>query len=184
MRDLFELGVKPYKRNEPAFRPPTDEEIAGFEKHFGVRLPDDYVWFIRTFNGGRAGAVDTFTTGNGYPCSVGRFFYLLPEDPSRLDKVHHPNGWEFGNLWAETRSIREAVGRNRALGGLEDVSGQLTEAIVPFASDTGNASCFVFDFREKSPPVCLAVASRGFSLVKLADSFGEFVDGLREVRGG
>lgn len=182
MRDLTELGLEPYDRRAPAFRPPTDAEVAAFESAFDVRLPDEYVRFLRSFNGGRRPRVSAFTTANGYTTEIDRFCYLLPEDPKRLDRKHHPKGWEFGNLWAETRELRAAVRRNLKLDGLDDVRGQLTERVVPFAVDTGGASMFVFDLRTSAPGVCLAVASRGFALVPLADSFEAFIDSLQEFR--
>lgn len=180
MRDLSELGIKPYRRREPAFRAPSVDEIGRFEATFGVELPPDYVRFLHHYNGGRAGSINAFTTPSGYTCAVGRFYYLLPEDPERIDKRVHPNGWESGNLWAETKALRTAIISNMDLPGLHDVREQMTDRIVPFGCDNGNASQFVFDLRTPQTAVCLAIAERGFSLVALTRSFSEFIDSLHE----
>src|SRR5262245_11506275 len=105
MRDLNELGLRPLNRREGQLPHPPDEEIVRFEEALRLKLPADYVAFLRQFNGARP-TTNAFTTASGYTCAVGTFFYLLPETPERLpDKQFHPNGWEFNNLWAETRSI-------------------------------------------------------------------------------
>jgi hypothetical protein len=174
MRDLSLLGLKPFSRREPAFRAPTDAEVAAFEAAFDARLPAEYVEFLRQFNGGRHPDVCAFTTKSGYTTAIDRFHYLLPEDPKRVDKKHHPCGWESGNLWAETRELRAAVRRNSKLEGLDDVRDQLTDRVVPFGIDNGGASLFVFDLRVSPPAVCLAVASRGFA----PGSLSRFVCGL------
>jgi hypothetical protein len=176
MRELSQLGIKPYSRREPAFRPPTNREVAEFEGVFDARLPEAYIGFLRQFNGGRHPEISAFTTASGYTTVIDRFHYLLPEKPGAASQG---GGWEYGNLWAETRQLRAAVRQNGELSGLEDVRDQLTDRVVPFAIDNGGASQFVFDLRQSPAPVCLAVASRGFSLVALADSFAEFIDGLQ-----
>ena len=180
MRNPAELGLQPYSRREPALRPPTDEEVAAFESSFDMRLPQEYVEFLRKFNGARYPKLSAFTTASGYTTVIDRFYYLLPENPERVDRKHHPNGWEFGNLWAETRELRAAIKRSDGFKGLADVREDITERVVPFGIDSGGASQFVFDLRVSSRRVCLAVASRGFALVPLADSFAAFIDSLHE----
>ena len=175
MRDLSDLRIKPLRRREGSFRSPTISEISNFEMTFGVRLPADYVAFLNRFNGG-VPEKNTFDTASGYSTNVGRFFFLLPETHGGVDKRSRADSY---NVWSETRRLRMAVGLNIGLVGLADVRDQMTDRIVSFAIDNGNASMFVFDYRTSQPKVCLAVASRGFSLIPLAESFSHFIDNLR-----
>jgi hypothetical protein len=176
MHDLHELGIEPPGRCG-LLRPPTEDEIRDFERHFGVRLARDYVDFLSAHNGGRP-KLNSFKTKSGYLCGIGSFHYLLPEDPLRQDLVHHPNGWEFGNLWAETRELQNMIRRwSREMPTVREVS---TDQVVPFAYDTGNAKAFAFDLRYDPHPVCMVIVDDRFRVSILAGSFTEFVDQLYE----
>ncbi|EKE67535.1 SMI1/KNR4 family protein [Gallaecimonas xiamenensis] len=51
MRDVSELNI--YYQNKVVEKPvPSDSDILSFEKKYGVKLPEDYVSFIQTVNGG------------------------------------------------------------------------------------------------------------------------------------
>jgi hypothetical protein len=176
MRDLIELGMKP-PRQLGEFKPPSGEQVRSFERHFNVSLPADYLAFLGQFNGGRPTA-SWFATKSGYRSCIGSFNYLLPEDPQRLDPVHHPDGWEFGNIWAETRELRKTI--LRVMEELPVVKEISTADVIPFARDNGNSSVFAFDVRKNSPTVCLIVVSDGFRIVPLMETFGDFIDQLYE----
>ena len=179
MRDLNELGIRPPVKTG-LLRPPTSAEIQAFEDHFGVRLPGDYLAFLQGQNGGIPTAC-WFTSESGYRSCIGSFHYLLPEDPQRLDLLHDPNGWEFGNVWAETRELRKTIRAvMERLAAVRDIS---TEQVIPFAADNGNASIFAFDVRKNPPSVCMIVVEDGFRIVPLTDSFSSLIDLLQEDEG-
>ncbi|MFO0966220.1 MAG: SMI1/KNR4 family protein [Gemmataceae bacterium] len=152
MRNLDELNVneggRPVTRNQP-----TAAELSDFQSHFGISLPDDYVFFLRHSNGGHPernafrpkGLIEDVLWG------VSRF-YFLNDDRDDLE-----------GLWGASKAWRGALHRN----------------IVPIADDDGgNQILLLFD--RKPPSVELCIHDEGMRLVHVADSFGEFIDMLTE----
>jgi len=101
MRDLGELnmneGGRPVRRS-----PPTDFQISEFEVHFAVKLPGDYLTFLRQSNGGNPelGAYQPKGLVQPVLCGVDRF-YFLSDDHQDLEGV-----------WQATREWRTALGKN------------------------------------------------------------------------
>ena len=79
MRELTELSIKPIGNHRP-FRFPTDDNIREFEKVFGVKLPDDYIQFLRFKNDGTP-KMNFLNAGKGY--TLNDFFGL--GDPQDIE---------------------------------------------------------------------------------------------------
>lgn len=150
MRDLNELNIN--EGGDPVDRAaPTEREIASFEAHFGVRLPDDYLQLLRHSNGGHP-ELDCYIpkgASEKYLREVGEF-YQLGDDKDDL-----------GGLWRATSEWRSATGKN----------------IVPIgASQGGDQIVLSYDLSPASVWLCLH--DEEFAMVFVADSFGEFIDML------
>src|SRR5579871_6743623 len=101
MRDLNELNVN--EGGRPVTRkPPTDTQIADFQSHFGIVLPNEYLVFLHHSNGGhpernslkpKGRVADVF-------CGVSRFYHLN-HDKDDLE-----------GLWAATRDWRRVLSGN------------------------------------------------------------------------
>ncbi len=150
MRDLRELNIN--EGGRPVVRtPPTDAQVAGFEAHFGVELPSDLVDLIRHSDGGHP-TVDAFQPHGLIEeelWGINRFCYLNDDQQS------------LSGIWGATRDWGEATSRN----------------VVAVAEDgCGNAILLLFD--HNPPTVELCVHYENYKLFHVADSFGEFIDGL------
>jgi hypothetical protein len=157
MRDVAELQFGPYGSGRP-YPPPSLESIGEYEDHFHVRLPPSYVAFLRVANGGAA-KVNAVRLGNDY-VRVNDFYGL----GSRERGEHRApiDGWDYGNLWAETRV------RGNLLG----------ERTVPIG-ESGGADIFFLDCRHTPAPVRLLDGSTR-EIRDVAPSFDAFVDALTE----
>jgi len=152
MRNLDELNVNEGGRPVTR-RPPTAAQIANFQSHFGVVLPDDYLALLRHSNGGHPeqdsfkpkGLVEDVFWG------VNRF-YFLNEDQDDLE-----------GLWAATKEWRGVLHTN----------------IVPIGNDGGGNQLLLL-FGQDPPSVELCIHDEGMRNIHVADSFGEFIDMLTE----
>lgn len=157
MRDLMELGLKKYG-NRP-FPPFSDAQLREFEASFGVKLPADYISFLRFANGGtsRLSVYDDPAMEWG---EINDFYGLGRREG---DEAAAKEGkWETGNLWGETRAFKIHLQQDRA---------------VPFGRDGGGNRLFI-NFRQADCGVSrLIVATR--KDYRIAASFEEFIDMLR-----
>lgn len=152
MRDLAELNIN--EGGRPVTRaPPTKQQIREFESLFAVELPEDYLVLLQHSNGGHP-EVDSFQLPGpeeGALLGVNRFYHLGD------DKNDHEGLWRAATAW----------------------EGRTSSRMVPFANDPGGNQ-LMFDFGCQPPAVKLCIHDEDFRIVHLADSFGEFIDGLVE----
>lgn len=156
MRDVGELGIRWF--DDPPPGPPTGSELAAFEKKFGVKLPEDYLAFLRRANGGSP-TLRRFNA-DGEEWSIEEFYRLAPPRlPTREDVgLAADDEFDFGNLWHETEDLRERVGGR----------------LVPIASDAfGNI--FALDCRASSAPVVVVDFGDNRRQRHIADAFSEFL---------
>jgi hypothetical protein len=150
VRDLSELNIN--ERGKPVTREaPSDEVIDAFERHFGLKLPTNYVGLLRHANGGHP-ELDSFEpTGrlDAARWAVNRFYHLD-------DDKNSPS-----SLWMATEKWRPILGKDA----------------LPFASD-GGGNQFILDVKNTQPAVKVCIHDEGFRLVDLAPFFEVFVDGL------
>ena len=155
MRDPRELRIR--RLEDDSHPPPTDAEVKRFEKHFKVTLPPDYVRFLRLVNGGSPD-VGRFKVGKRDEWAIDSFFYLAREQGPDEDD---PDGWEYENLWAETRIWRPLLGKST----------------VPIAGD-GFGNVILLNFADKPPSICVADHEAGNKLIPVARDFAAFLDML------
>ena len=160
MRDLTQLGFRRYGGRP--FPPFSDEMLHTFEAAFGVKLPDEYVQFLRFYNGGTLAmsAYDDPAMGEG----EFNDFYGLGNRESD-DKAAAAGKWEYGNLWEETRIFRTYLLSGRG---------------VPFAQDGGSNQLYL-DFSDVGAPINRLIVATKKSY-PIATDFGTFVDMLHEYR--
>lgn len=154
MRDLSEIGMR--QRPSSGHRAaPTDAEIGAFESAFSVRLPRDYVAFLRYCNGGHPqlefcpipGQSDNF----GVSASI---FYFLNSSEKNSSE----------NLWYETLLHQNELGAKQ----------------IPIADD-GLGNQIVLDCSTAIPCVLALLHDSEVEKVVVAPTFGEFVDRLSEA---
>src|SRR5688572_6087547 len=147
MRDLRELKVN--VGGKPVQRPaPTPDEVAAFEAYLGARLPQAYRGFLEFANGGHP-QVGSFIPLGGDPSdkwAVNRFYHLGPD---RDDP---------GNIWKVTKGWRAVLGPQS----------------LPIANDGGGNQIFI-NFSSTPPSVELCIHDESFRIVRVADSFEDFV---------
>lgn len=142
--------------------PATVEAIEAFEKRHDIRLPDDYRSFLVSQNGGR-------------PEMASRVFTFQKEDGSISDSLVD---WFSGLIESEDYSLEEdfSVYEDRI------PSGMLPIACDPFGNRillgvrTPSVSGLWFWDHEIEP-----MNIRESGIYKIADSFEQFVEGLRPV---
>lgn len=151
MRDLSELNInvggKPVRR-----RAPTRDDIESFQKHFGIRLPEDYLDLLRFSNGGcpELDCIDPVGRPGAERIAVNHFCYL--DDDER---------WVDWSLWQATEEWRPVLGKNS----------------FPFAR-TGCGDPIFLDLRTSPPSVKRCIHDDCFAIVGIAPSFEVFIDGL------
>lgn len=150
MRDLSELNIN--EGGRPVERPaPSRSVIEAFERHFGLRLPLNYVALLEYANGGHP-ELDTFGLNrepDAAHWAVNWFFHLDDDKGS------------VSSLWTATEKWQRILGKKA----------------LPFALD-GGGNPFFLDFDTTPPSVKVSVHDEGFRIVNLAPSFEVFLDGL------
>ena len=159
MRDIDELGPRPYRQN--SLGPVREEEIQAFESHYSISLPNSFRKFLYALNGGRVQL-------RRYPDSVQGYgeiddFYGLGRK-AEDDELALVNSWDLGNLWGETRRLQQRLGNG----------------LVPFARDAGDNQLFI-DFRSPVPCVHRLIAEMNTTYL-VSPSYEEFIDSLQEVQ--
>lgn len=61
----------------PGDQPPTDEGLDRLQQEMGVKLPDDFTWFLKTFGGGN------FAFASVYSADQSSDLYLIQNQSSR-----------------------------------------------------------------------------------------------------
>ena len=151
MRDLRELNLN--EGGRPVTRkPPSDAQIAAFQSHFGIVLPEDYIVFLRHSNGGHPER-DAFRPKGLVDGLFGvAYFYRLNDDQA-----------DVSGVWAATTAWRNALSANVAAIG-----------------DDGGGNQILLCFDGNSASVKLCIHDEAMRLIHVADSFSEFIDMLRE----
>jgi hypothetical protein len=159
------------RRIEDRGPPLVPEDLAAFEREIGHALPEDYRAFLETCNGGYAG---------------GRFWFRgpTPEDESADAGVNDFGGLRDDHGYLSLREARETY------QGEED---RIPRSLIWIADDPfGNAICLGLDGLERGriyfwdhenepdPDEWDGEVDTAGNLQLLAESFSEFVAGLRE----
>ena len=151
--------------------PLTSEDVAAFEREIGHTLPGDYRRFLETCNGGYVG---------------GRFWFVgpTPEDESADAGVHHVGGLRDDHDYLSLRDNRHAY---------QVEEDWIRRGLIWIADDPfGNAIClgleglargriYFWDHENMpAPDEWDGEVETAGNLQLLAESFTEFVAGLRE----
>jgi hypothetical protein len=149
MRNLDELGFFEIGI-KPNRQPPTAKLINEFQTLYGIEFPADYLALLRYSNGGysKLNAFVLQGLADGEVWCLDHFYHLS-EDREDLS-----------GLWAATPGWRAALSRN----------------VIPIATD-GCGNQVLIDF-DQPPSIELCIHDEAMVLVRVADSFGEFVDML------
>ena len=153
MRDLRELQIG---GDEHFVRPtPTEAAFSSFQSRFGVKLPDDYIRFLRFSNGGYPKLDTIELTNQPGACrwTIHHFYYL----DSDIDSL--------GCIWRATQEWRPILGKH-ALPIAEDAFGNL----------------FYLDLSTTPASVNLCVHDDAFEIIELAHSFEAFIDCLKAAK--
>jgi hypothetical protein len=157
MRDLTELGIKPYgTRPYPSF---TDASLREFEDAYDVQLPPEYLKFLRFANGGALEVSEFTDPSTGQIGGINDFYGLGNRDNDERAAID--GKFDHGNLWGGTRIFRT----------------QFKHAGVPLARDGGGNRLFL-DYR--IDPACvtrLILATQ--QVYQIAPSFEQFLALLR-----
>ena len=163
MRSPSELGIRSYGKRRP-YAAPSPENLHAFEERYSLRLPSDYVQFLRTVNGGAP------TLDRAGDLGVNDFFGLGPAEPMTVSPPE--GGWDHGNLWAETRVFRHFFAE----------LGIPTDSRVPIARD-GGGGLWLIDCKTPAGAVDF-VTMESRRLRRCSESFAEFLDGFQPRRRG
>ena len=150
MRDLRELNIQPLYGQVNV--PPTESSIAEFERTYALQLPEDYLAFLRLFNGGH------------------------PElDTVLLDEIEVGAGWAVNHFF----SLDEEKAPYISLWwGIEMHRPTLGPSALPFAED-GGSNVFFLDVTESPAPVMISVWDRRFDPYVIMPTFEAFIDALQ-----
>lgn len=150
MRDLSEINMN--QGGKPVTRrSPLEAEIQAFEKEFNVSLPADYVAFLNYSNGGHPELDSVLPEARSDlpPRGLDHFYYL-------------DNDWlGSSSLWSGAAAWRELLGQR----------------YVAFAEDAGG-NPFLFDLSQTPLAIITCLHDEGLTLLKMASSFGAFIDAL------
>jgi len=146
MRRLNELNIDSSKLDGP-----NAHEIDDFENWFGVKLPLDYIGFLRFSNGGSP-EVDTFV-------------YRVGEDEGE---------GAVSTFFSLTSDKDDTYGIWYCTGLIESVLGFKCVAI----AENGGGDMIFLDMRDKPPSVKILYRSSGNSTPEIADTFEDFIDSL------
>ena len=152
MRDLTELNIN--EGGKPVTRPhPTPGQIAFIEQLIGRKLPQTYVDFLMSSNGGHPEVCDFSdrTEGSYEEWAVDHFFHISSELDSTESVV-----WNYRHRWPG--AARE---------------------IFPIAADGGgNLVCLDLTEPGKDRVIVWVHDDPDLPIVEVADSFEEFIDSL------
>lgn len=131
--------------------PPTEAEIAAFEKNFGVVISQAYLDLLRFSNGGHPGldCYDPNGRDDESSFAVNKFFHLDSDRDA------------FNNLWRETEVWRPYIGH----------------AALPIAGDGGGNILFL-DLSMSAQPVKVCWHDEQFLVGDIAPTLGDFIAGL------
>jgi hypothetical protein len=151
VRDLFELGINEGKRPVTAGplvirSAPTQAQIRAFESRFDVKLPDDYLSFLRFSNGGHP-KCGSFESPSGDEPSFWtiNLFYHLEDERDDLE-----------GLW----------------GATDEWQPFLPPKTIPIGDD-GCGNQIALSCETGSVHLCL---HEGMHLIPIASSFSDFLD--------
>lgn len=138
---------------EPGERLSSDE-LAKAQAHLGVFLPADYTDLVLKHDGGSNPDECSFEYAVDGRTRVGNFGVLL--------------------------SLRQSSSEN-VFETIENLAEQLPKGVIPIM-DTGSGDFVCFDYRAGAPTVVYFAHERADdkAVIPLANSFGEFVESLRE----
>lgn len=149
-REIAMRSVEELKISKGRQPSASSEDIEAIEKLTGFTLPYSYTAFLKCSNGGHP-ELDTFSSPVG-EWSVNNFFYVGDELNSTESVT-----WNYLHRWQ---------GAARSL--------------LPIAKDGGgNLFCLDLAYGEDAP-VIIWIHDSPAGLQRLANSFEEFVDGLKE----
>ena len=163
MRSPSELSIRSYGKRRP-YAAPSSENLHAFEGRYSLRLPLDYVQFLGTVNGGAP------TLNLAGDLGVNDFFGLGPVEP--LHVTSPEDGWEDGNLWAETRVFRHFFAE----------LGIPTNRHVPIARDGGGGLWLIECTTPAGAVDFVTMESR--RLRRCFESFANFLDAFQPRRRG
>ncbi|MDM5187369.1 SMI1/KNR4 family protein [Bacillus sp. DX4.1] len=152
--------------NDSKLQPPSDELIQSFEKYCEIKLPDDFIDFLKTYNGSIP-ITNVFTHKN-HEFLIERFLCLLsnPEEDTE-------------NGWYDIEVVLSQI--DTRLTDDEDLTGV---HVIPFAAlFAGDFLCL--DFREKEiPSVVVWYHEESEELnpetSEVANNFSSFLSMLKE----
>ena len=149
--DLLEkLNIE--KLNVPAL---TEEHLASLEKLVGNKLPTLYRQLLLVYNGGFPNAVNVFRN-NDREFLFSHFFYLKNPQIVSLDQ------------------------ENEILSEYKAMMTELPKNYLPFAAEpTGDVYVFDTIFGENAPVYIWLHDDSDEGLIKLADSFKDFISNLK-----
>lgn len=99
MRNLSELKIKPRRSS---FGDLDESQVPEFEKHFNLKLPEEYIELLRHQNGGYPG-LRYYSDPAGGNSEVNDFYGLGTFSADADAQSKDSTSWDFGNLWGETR---------------------------------------------------------------------------------
>jgi hypothetical protein len=154
MRDLSEININDGSGRRVEKAGPTARQVAQVEELVGARLPTDYLAFLSYSNGG-AVEVDAFEVevlGTSHEWNIDRFFHIS-RDTGTWDSVVH----NYMHRWPAA-----------------------PRAVLPIATD-GGGNLVCLDLRGGRHDIVLwAHDEPSWPLLHVADSFGHFIDSLRQ----
>jgi cell wall assembly regulator SMI1 len=157
MRDLTELIMTDYGKLVSRQKP-TQAEISFVESLVGTKLPVAYVSFL-TFSNGGCPELNAFTVeleGRQHDWEVNVFFHIGPDVNATENVV-----WNYRHLWPGAK-----------------------RAFLPIAVDgTGNPICLDLSEHGEQRAILWIHDMPDRPPVRVADSFGEFIDMLKEPPG-
>lgn len=153
MARLEEIQLVPRRRNP--YPPPSESDVSRYEAAFGVTLPPRYVAFLRHCNGGSSRAMKLRFSVGPLTYDVNDFYGLGPPTDQGKD---WSKGWDYGNLWDETRVGRPHVG----------------DRGVPIGRDGGGGQFFL-DYSTVPPSVAWIIGP-GNPSTRLAENFEAFLE--------
>jgi hypothetical protein len=158
MRDLSELEIKPRRR--ATFGKLDETQVRAFQDHFRLTLPAHYLEFLRFQNGGYP-RLRYYADPAGGDSEVNDFYGLGTSEADAEARAKHPDSWDVGNLWGETRIWRPWIG----------------EVSIPIGRDGGNNQVLLETSTSPAKVSKLSASTRKTRLI--ADSLAGFLDMLR-----